>query len=48
MHQSWRSATMLWMRGSPQAGIHWTSWWMACRAASRKPSTEANHCSVAR
>ena len=37
MHQSWRSATMLWIRDSPQLGIHWTSSAMAFRASSRNP-----------
>ena len=35
------------MRSRPQDGIHCT-WSIDSSASSRKPSTEANHCSVAR
>ena len=35
MHQSGRFVTMLKMRSRPQPGIHFTSWSIACWAASR-------------
>ena len=49
MHQSGRVATMLEMRSSPQAGIHFTCL-IASSACSRKSfrSMPMNHCSVAR
>ena len=47
MHQSPRSLTIASMRLRPLAGSHSTAA-IASSAAARKPSTEANHCSVAR
>ena len=47
MHQSPRSRTIASIRLRPLSGIQVTAA-IAARASSRKPSTEANHCSVAR
>ena len=56
MHQSGRLASMLWMRSSPQAGIHCTPWIASsdCARSVRPPaaadsrSMAMNHCDVAR
>ena len=47
MHQSDRDCVIAVIRFSPIGGIHFV-FLIAARASSRKPSTDANHCEVAR